>query len=279
VTKAGGTQWFPSGDGVEVAVHDLGGTGSPLLLAHATGFCGRSLEPLAQGLGRHFRCWAFDARGQGDTRAPADLEYRWGSLADDVLAVADGLGLQDLYGVGHSGGGAALLMAEARRSGLFRALYCFEPILWPEPARGEERARRLAEGARRRRAAFASRDDAYANYAAKPPFSAFDERALRAYLDHCLADAADGTVALKCSPDVEARLYLAAPREGCSALEDVACPVVVARAGRHSALGDVAERQVATLPRGRLEEWPDLTHFGPLEDPEAVAAAVERTFA
>ncbi|MDQ4134181.1 MAG: alpha/beta hydrolase [Actinomycetota bacterium] len=270
---------MPSSEGVEVAVHDLGGTGPPLLLAHATSFCGRSLEPLADGLRSRFRCWAFDARGHGDTETPAGLEYRWPGLADDALAVLDALGLDDVYGFGHSGGAAGLLLAEARRAERFRALYCFEPIVWPDPAFAETRARRLADGARRRRASFLSRDDAYANYAAKPPFSEFDPRALQAYLDHCLVDAGDGSLTLKCTPDDEARLYLAAPRDGFPSLGQVGCPVVVARAGRQSALGEVADRQVDALPRARLQEWPDLTHFGPLEDPDAVAAAVVAAFA
>lgn len=267
----------PSTDGVSVAVHDLGGSGPTLLLAHATGFCGRTLQPLADGLRDRFRCLSFDCRGHGDTETPAGLDFHWQGLADDALAVVDGLELERVFGFGHSAGGAALLMAEARRQGRFAALYCFEPIVWPEPDTGRARAERLAGGARRRRAEFASRDEAYANYEAKPPFSAFDRRALRAYVDHCLTSTPAGSVALKCAPETEASVYLGAAAGGFSYLSQVGCPVVVAAAGRHSALGpEIVGRQLAALQAGRLEEWPGLTHFGPLEDPEAVAAGITR---
>ena len=38
----------PSSGGVAVALHDLGGTGAPLLVCHATGFHGRMYAPLAR---------------------------------------------------------------------------------------------------------------------------------------------------------------------------------------------------------------------------------------
>ncbi|MDQ3897170.1 MAG: alpha/beta fold hydrolase, partial [Actinomycetota bacterium] len=123
---------LPSTEGVTLAVHDLGGDGPPLLMAHATGFCGPVLAPLAAHLTTRFHCWTFDARGHGDTETPAGLDWRWSSFTDDVLAVVDGLSLDRPYGFGHSSGGAALLDAEARRPGTFAALWCYEPIVWPE---------------------------------------------------------------------------------------------------------------------------------------------------
>ena len=38
---------IPSLDGVTIAVHDFGGTGSPVLLSHATGFHAHCFEPMA----------------------------------------------------------------------------------------------------------------------------------------------------------------------------------------------------------------------------------------
>ena len=65
--------------------------------------------------------------------------------------------------------------------------------------------------------------------------------------------------------------------DGFSRLGEVGCDVVVALGGDSPAIGaDVARAQVAALPHGRLEVFDDLGHFGPLEDPDAVAAAVLR---
>ena len=52
-------------------MHDLGGDGPALLMAHATGFCGAVLTPLADHLAARFHCFTFDARGHGETVTPA----------------------------------------------------------------------------------------------------------------------------------------------------------------------------------------------------------------
>jgi pimeloyl-ACP methyl ester carboxylesterase len=271
-------RWLPSSGGVRVAVHDLGGDGPPLVLAHATGFCGPVLAPLAAHLGAAFRCWAFDARGHGDTEAPADVDWAWARFADDVLAVVEGLGLDPPYGFGHSAGGAALLDAEARRPGTFRALWCYEPIVWPRRTPELEASRQpLISGALRRRAVFASRQEAFANFAAKPPLSSLAPEALRAYVDCGFADPGAGPgVVLKCRPEVEAEVYRQGlAHDGFTRLGLVACPVVLARGSQSVAVErEVAEAQAAALPAGRLEELAGLGHFGPLEDPPRVAAAV-----
>jgi len=277
---------LPSTDGVELAVHDLGGDGPPLVMAHATGFCAGVLGPLAAELGDRFHCWAYDARGHGDTLAPEPQDWAWSRFADDVLAVVDGLGLDgpDVVAFGHSGGGAAVLDAEARRPGTFAALWCFEPILWPEVTDELVESRQpLVEATRRRRATFASRPEAYGNFASKPPLESLDPAALRAYVDCGFADEdaqgggeEGGGIRLRCPPEVEAAIYRQGlVHDGFSRLHGVTCPVTVARGARSSALEmTVVDAQVAALPRGRAETFAGLGHFGPMEDPAAVAARI-----
>ena len=57
-------------DGVAVAYYDFGGNGPPLLLAHATGFCGPVLAPLAARLRARFHCVALDLRAHGASDRP-----------------------------------------------------------------------------------------------------------------------------------------------------------------------------------------------------------------
>ena len=272
-------EWARSTDGVEVAVHDLGGSGPPLLLAHAAGFCGGAYAPLAAGLASRFHCWAVDLRGHGRTVTPAEVDFAWSGFADDVLAVVDRLGLEGAAGFGHSSGGAALLDAEARWPGAFSALWCFEPIVWPAPPPLPPRIA-LIEGALRRRDEFASRAEAYAHYASKPPFAAFSPDALAAYVECGFADdeSGDGSVRLRCRPESEAAVYRQGlAHNGFARLGEVACEVVVALAAGSPAIGeDVARAQAAALPHGHLEVLDGLGHLGPLEDPERVAAAVLR---
>ena len=101
--------------GVNLAVHDWGGDGHPVLLAHPTGFHGLTWAPVAARLvdaGR--RVWSFDYRGHGDSDKSPD-GYRWSEFADDVMAVVHELGLAGeatLLVCGHSKGAASLLLGE-----------------------------------------------------------------------------------------------------------------------------------------------------------------------
>jgi pimeloyl-ACP methyl ester carboxylesterase len=274
-------QFVTTPDGNRVAVHELGGSGPTLLLAHATGFHGMVWTPVAARLSEHFRCVAFDERGHGDSDPAPDGDYDWNGFATDALAVIEALDLGDgLLAAGHSCGGALLLLAEERCPGTFSRLWAFEPVMIPAeglatlPVPGENP---LAAGARRRRATFDSKQAAFDNYAGKPPFNALDPGALRAYVEHGFAEQPDGSVRLKCEPEDEARTYEMGMRHGAyDGLTKVECPVTVVCGAETDAFPEPIIRMIAErLPAGRPEVLPDLGHFGPLQDPAAVAASIE----
>jgi pimeloyl-ACP methyl ester carboxylesterase len=266
-----------STDGVRVALHDLGGDGPALLLVHATGFHGRVWGPVASHLS-DFHCYAPDLRGHGDSVVPDGLTYEWHGFGDDVLAVIGALELHHVLAAGHSKGGAALLLAEQKQPGTFRSLYLFEPIVFP-PIGGlhpADQENPLAAGARRRRAVFDSYDAAYDNFAAKPPLAILHPDALRAYVDGGFALLPDGTVTLKCRPEVEAEVYSMGAQHGAFGhLGEVQTPVTVA-IGEEAPFSPAAFGApiVAALPHGRIEEHPELGHFGPLQDPATIAACI-----
>jgi pimeloyl-ACP methyl ester carboxylesterase len=261
--------------GVQLAVHDLGGDGPPVLFAHATGFCAPIWGPVAEQLpGWHG--WALDFRCHGRSTRPIDDDLDWAGTADDVLAVVDALDLHGAIGVGHSMGGAALLLAEQRRPGTFAGLWLFEPIVIPPGTFPEDGGSNpLAEGAARRRDVFPSFDAAYDNFAAKPPMSSFRPECLRAYVEGGFERQADGNVRLRCRPADESRFYLMGSRHGAyEHLGEVACPTTVVRGapdpGPHAFAAAVAER----LPRARLVDLASVSHFGPMEAPALAASSI-----
>lgn len=274
-----------STDGVQIAVHDLGGTGAALLISHATGFHGRCYTPLADALAASFHSIAFDYRGHGDTGRPAG-EIDWDRYGDDAVAMATWLVDQTgtpIDAFGHSMGGACLLMAAHRAPGLFRRLVVFEPIVFPpggignaptDSAEGFESP--MVIGARRRRSTFASYDAAIANFANKPPLDAFTPAALDAYVRYGFAQSADGEVHLKCSPDTEAGTFATGGvHQTWEHLPTIDTEVLVI-AGVMQPMqpsmiaGSVAER----LPNGRFVQRDDLNHFGPMTHPTAIAELI-----
>lgn len=125
---------IPSSDGVTIEVHDLGGSGEPFLVCHATGFLGMAYEAMAADLRDRFHVYAMDFRGHGDSGAPANGRFDWGAMADDLLAVAAALTDRPLAAFGHSMGGASLMLGELRSPGLLDFAYLFEPIVIPDGA-------------------------------------------------------------------------------------------------------------------------------------------------
>lgn len=275
-------------DGLAIAVHELGGVGPTLLLDHATGFHGRVWAPLAGALADRYRCLALDHRAHGDSASPPPGTLTWDDLASDTATVVDQVGPERPFALGHSMGGACLLVTEARRPGTYAAIAVYEPIIFPPERDDGERPSPLVEGARRRRPDFASFEDAEQNYARKPPLDALRADALRAYVRHGLR-ATDGRggggVTLKCRPADEARVFESArDQTWWDVLPAVRCPVLVMHGTTATPTGiEGVARHGAPLaehlPAGERLGFEDLGHLGPLEQPERVAEAVATFFA
>ncbi len=262
---------FPAG--IARRVHD--GRGAAILCVHATGFCKETWDPVVEelrGAGVGNPVVAVDQRGHGDTTRPA-VPFDWWDLGRDAGEVAAALGAPLALGIGHSSGGAALIMAELLAPGTFAALLLVEPIVFPGPYVVHD-PHPLSEGALRRRASFASPAEALANFRGKGPFAGWDDRALQAYVGGCLGPEGDRW-ALKCRPDVEAAFYRhATVHAAWERLGEVATPaIVVAGEGSDTHPEAFARLQAERLGNARAQVVAGATHFVPMERPDAVAAA------
>lgn len=267
-----------SSDGVKLALYDFGGSGPTALFVHATGFCAATWWPAARRIG-DLRCWAIDVRAHGRSGRPSSGDLSWGRATDDVLAAVAHFGGGPLFGVGHSFGGALLLLAEQRRPGTFDALWCFEPIVIPPDLIGSGAGPDLASIAARRRASFASRDAARENFASKPPMNVFTSEALDAYLEGGFDEHPDGTLTLRCAPEDESKVFELGAHNGVwERLGEVRCPVTVARGRLEPGPALFAAAVADALPRGRLLDLPQVGHFGPMEAPELIASEIHSAF-
>ncbi len=279
---------LPSGtattpDGVDVCFYDLGGHGPDLVLAHATGFCAAVLSPMAVALRDRFHCVALDLRAHGRSGRPADRDFDWHGFATDVLAVVDCLDLDSPAGFGHSCGGATLLLAEQARPGTFDSLYCYEPVVRPAdaPLAPSQNGNSLARGALRRRSAFTSREEALANFSAKAPFDRFRSDVLAAYVDNGFASGPEGGISLRCRREDEASMYAHGfSHDAFARLATIRCPVTLACGAETDSFGpDFLAILAGRLASPTTLALPGLGHFGPLEDPDAVARSVTASLA
>ena len=190
-----------------------------------------------------------------------------------------------IIAVGHSMGATALVMAALIEPELFKALILYEPIIFPESMRNAQTASHqpipLAEGARRRRTTFASRDEAFANYSSKPPMNVFDEKSLRAYVDFGfndvrIAETYENCVVLKCNPEHEARTYeTGTSHETWEQLHLLRVPAwIVAGAVAPMQPSSWSELIAKKIPNSKFIQWPDAGHFGPMQQPARLADLV-----
>lgn len=271
----------PSTDGVNVRVHDFGGTGPLLVICHATGFCGGAYRPLAAALADSFRCVAVDFRAHGETVLPEGVALHWQGMGQDLVAVASALSPDEpIRAIGHSMGGAAIVLAELERPGTIASAFAFEPILFPRPPGDATNVHEspLVAGARRRRPTFDSRADALERYGSRPPLGLFHPDALAAYVEYGFGDDPEGTVTLRCDPEHEAQVFENSLSGAYERLDEIHFPFLVAGSGDGEMPAQAARDITERHRRFVFRAYDDLTHFGPLQDPIGLAADITEWF-
>ncbi len=262
---------FVSVNGLRLHVADAGGDGLPVLFVHGTGMVGQVWEPAARALGPGFRPLLLDRRGHGDSDKPP-AGYQWADNAVDIAGVVRALGIEGCAGVGHSSGGTALVTAASDHPGLFSRVALIDPILMPRRAAAGSGSP-MSERTRRRRSEWPSAEAMVASLRAKFPYNGWREDALWAYVRRGTAQRPDGSVALKCPPELEALMY---QHDGTldvfAKLAALRCPLLIVRAGNTDRFPrENAERARTVTPGCTLVELPGVTHFAPMEQPEAIA--------
>lgn len=122
-------------DGVTISYWRTGGAQPPIVLLHGLIGSGACWAPVARDLEGEFDVVMPDARGHGDSSAPAS-GYRYEDHARDVAHLLAGLDLARPVLVGHSMGGMIAAIVASRAPRLLRALVLVDPtFLDPERQR------------------------------------------------------------------------------------------------------------------------------------------------
>lgn len=262
----------------------FGGSGPPLLFAHANGFPPGCYRRLLRALAEehtviaalHAPLWSNE---------PAPRVAPWGRFAADLLDTLDALALPEpVVAVGHSLGGTTLALAAARAPERFAALALLDPVLirpahtviynlgtWLLP-----RKRALLRATRRRRDHWPDRAAAFANLRDKGLFRGVDDEGLRDCVDAMVEEAPPGGVRLRFPKAWEAAIFARGPWAwgALAALTRRGPPLLAVRATRSNLLLDPVWRHWRSVsPGATFAELPG-SHLVPIEAPDATAATV-----
>jgi pimeloyl-ACP methyl ester carboxylesterase len=262
----------------EMAIMDFGPPERPVdaVFLHANGFNANTYRAILAPLGAGFRLLAVDQRGHGLTSLLAIPDGRadWLDLRDDLLALLDAENLEGVILTGHSMGATASLLAAAVSSRA-RALVLFDPVILEEPIPGGGASSPMVQGALRRRARFASRDEAFAAYRGRGAFRTWPEETLSDYLETGLTEDSAGGLTLACAPAWEAANYAAQGHDSRAALRACQAPIriLTAEVGSTCRLKS-GPGLAAQAPQLRVETVAGTTHFLPMERPDLVREAL-----
>lgn len=260
----------------------------PLHLAVANGFPPETYTPLIDALSARTAVFCLPPRPLWTPPPDPETLTQWRDLADDLLRLLDEWGDQPVIAVGHSLGGVVSLIAALKQPGRFRALILLDPVILPPPAMrllrrmqaaGQMEAFPLVQGALRRRARFASPEDAFTYWRTRPLFADWPDDALHRYVAAGLVPDGDGWT-LRWSAAWEARVFSTGhigswrDLKRLRALTPPLPALLVRGATSDTLLQACAERIAARCPHITVREVAGHGHLFPLSAPEATARLI-----
>ncbi len=253
-----------------------------LVFSHATGFHSATYEPLFRRLCGHMDIIAPDARGHGYSSLNAHPHSlrSWKRYYGDLAHVVDSMD-QPVFLAGHSIGGLCSLAVAASRPERVKGVIAMDPVML-DPSQGIPfrllqwvgRSDRfpLAAGAKRRRAQFASLDEAYNTYRQRRSFATWPDEWLRAYVDGAFAPSGPDSVQLRCKPAWESRTFAMGECWPWRFVGSIKAPVSLLVAQKDTTCSLRSRRKARAIhPHWDIIELAGSTHFLPMEKTADVA--------
>ncbi len=266
---------------------DWGGSGPPVHLLHANGFCAGTYSPFVKHLVDDLHVVASDIRGHGGTELPNIKRIRhWDIFADDLKTLIEQSLSPPIIGIGHSLGAVTTYIAAAKYPQLFSCLILIDPpilsprILWIMAVMrmfGLAGIIPLAKTARRRRKTFQGKKEALKRFASgRGIFKYWSKDFVEAYLECGLLEKDPETAVLKCDPEHEAQIFESVPLDVWKYGRKISCPVLAIR-GQHSGAFSVdsAKRLGRVIPDYELITIADAGHFVPMGKPVECARVIK----
>lgn len=251
--------------------------------SHANGFPASTYRTFFAELGDRYELRYIERIGH-DPRYPVtrDWPHLVEQLVDDIGRSCE----EPVWLVGHSLGGYLSLMAALKKPQWVRGVVMLDsPVIagWRSSLlrisqwTGLDERLSPAAATRTRRTSWASREEAWRHFHAKPAFARWDERVLSDYIDFGMPQSSpDGTRTLAFDRHIEYMIYRTLPHTlGARLVHGSPVPVSFIAGTRSREVRQVgldATRRLA----GERFEWMEGSHLYPMERPIETARAVQR---
>ena len=218
----------------------------PVILLHGVLQTGDGMRHLAEQLALDHEVLVPDLRGRGESEQP-DGGYDPATMADDVAALIERLGIERPALIGRLHGGLVAYHLAARRPELVSGVILGDA----NPEVSEDRATQALALVDALPHEFASHDDAARFY--EVGLGLTTERA-RHDIPSDLETTPEGGYRWRHNLDIVRRIEAAAiPRSDWNVLAQVRCPVLILRGQRGEIGRETAQRMLATMPRARAQ--------------------------
>ena len=245
--------------GLSIHVEQHGSTEPAIIFLHYWGGTSRTWSRVAAQLQGKFRTMAYDARGWGRSDKPA-AGYALADLADEVLTLARGLGVNQFVLVGHSLGGKIAQLAASRRPAGLLGLVLVAPAP-PTPLRFSDEMRETQIHAYDDRENVL-RTTAFLSARTPPP------EIVEQIVEDSMSGSREATVAYPTASILE---------DISSEVPKIAVPALVL-AGELDQLDSIEQHKrevVGRIANARFEVIPRSGHLLPIDEPEELARRIE----
>lgn len=251
----------------------------PLHYLHANGLCAGTYLPLFKHFQNDFDILATDIPGHGDSVAHGSNRIlHWDIFVDPVKDALVRHMKPPVIGAGHSLGAVVTLLTAVKYPELFSHIVLIDPVIFTNPMlfllsmvkkSGIMKLNPLAQGARRRRTAFESREQALKRFSeGRGMFKTWSQDFIQAFCDYGLAWQNDGPGNLKCCPETEAQIYESVLMDIWNYPKNVTCPTLIIRGEKSDTfMASAARTLVKQIKNSHLATIPGTTHFIPMEKP------------
>jgi pimeloyl-ACP methyl ester carboxylesterase len=257
-------------------VHDFGGDGAGIHLAHANGFPPGTYKSFAETLTKHYHVIGIPARPLWPGSLPTDV-LNWHVLAEDLIKGLNALDLKKIIGIGHSMGGTYTMLAAISQPNLFIKLVLIDPVILP-PSKlrvlkwmrrlGLSKRQPLVQGALHRRRTWPNNETCYNHWRSKTFFKNWSDESLWDYVKAGVYERGDGRVELVYSPEWEAHIFATPPTDIWDYVPQLRVKTIVIRGEYTNVFTLESENRMRTLlPNVEFHVIPNAGHLVPIESP------------